>query len=469
MLFSSIPFLYYFLPLFFAVYFAMPKKTRNAVLLLASLIFYFYGERGYVLLLVFSSVMDYTVSLLIEKHRGKPAAKAALLVSVIVNLLLLGFFKYSDFLIGSVNALFGLSVPLLHIHLPLGISFYTFQTMSYTIDVYRGDAKPQRNPLDFAAYVTMFPQLVAGPIVRYQTVAGELTGRGHTMEGFAAGATRFLIGLGKKVLIANAAGRTADLILTGNLAQITVLDAWIGMLCFTFQIYFDFSGYSDMAIGLGRVFGFRFGENFNYPYVSRSITEFWRRWHISLGSFFRDYVYIPLGGNRRFQLRNILIVWLLTGLWHGASWNFVLWGAYYGVLLSVEKFALKKWRLPGFSAVFATFFFTVLGWVLFYFTDLTRAGAAYAALFGVGRSFASQTSWTLLLNNAPLLILAFLAATPLPSNIAVHLKRLGLDILSPKRGAVRAAATSIAAAVLLALSTIMLVGDSYNPFLYFRF
>ena len=470
MVFSSLEFLYIFLPCCLLLYFAVPGlKAKNYVLTALSLVFYAFGEPVWVALLVFSALTDYVNGRLIGRYRGTWKAKAALVASLVINLGLLCAFKYLNFFFSSLGLLFHTDMPSIALSMPIGISFYTFQTLSYTIDAYRGKTEVQKSFGSFLLFVSLFTQLIAGPILRYSDLAHQLENRRSTLYGAAAGLTRFMFGLGKKVLIANAAGRTADLILTGNLAEITTLDAWLGMLCFTFQIYFDFSGYSDMAIGLGRVFGFQFGENFNYPYVSRSITEFWRRWHISLGSFFRDYVYIPLGGNRRFQLRNILIVWLLTGLWHGASWNFVLWGAYYGVLLSVEKFALKKWRLPGFSAVFATFFFTVLGWVLFYFTDLTRAGAAYAAMFGVGHAFANQTSWTLLLNNAPLLILAFLAATPLPSNIAVQLRRLGLDILSPKRGAVRAAATSIAAAVLLALSTIMLVGDSYNPFLYFRF
>ncbi|MDR0326332.1 MAG: MBOAT family protein [Oscillospiraceae bacterium] len=467
MLFSSIPFLFYFLPVFFVLYFTMPIKARNVVLLLASLIFYYYGERGYVLLLVFSSVMDYTISLIVEKYRGKPAAKAALLVSVIGNLLILGFFKYSDFFIGNINAVFGTSLPLLHIHLPLGISFYTFQTMSYTIDVYRGQARPQKNPFDFAAYVTMFPQLVAGPIVRYQTVADQLTSRKHTWEGFAYGATRFIIGLGKKVLIANTLGELNQAALaSGNKS---VLFYWLAVVAFMLQIYFDFSGYSDMAIGLGRIIGFRFLENFNYPFIARSVSEFWQRWHISMGTWFREYIYIPLGGNRVSKLkwvRNIAVVWFVTGLWHGAAWNFIIWGLYFGVILTLEKLFLSNWlkKIPRITQHLYVMVIVIFSFVIFHLESVAGITEYLKGMVGLMDVPAVNSESAYYLRSYGfVLILAVFGATPVLKNLVNRAK------LNPKLQPVAEALTPVFNIVLLLIITAYLVDSSFNPFLYFRF
>ena len=345
MVFSSMTFLLFYLPVVLAVYYLAPNKLKNLVLFVFSLLFYAWGEPVYVGLMIFSTVLDYTCGLTAERFRGTRKAKIALLVSVVVNLSLLGVFKYADFLIATVNSVFGCALPLLGLPLPIGISFYTFQTMSYTIDVYRGDTKAQRNIVSFGAYVSLFPQLIAGPIVRYQTIAEQMDRRTHSSDQFSLGVRRFVCGLAKKVLLANNIGLLWNTISQTDAANLTVLSAWLGLIAFSFQIYFDFSGYSDMAIGLGSMFGFSFCENFNYPYISASVTEFWRRWHISMGTWFRDYVYIPLGGNRcglAVQLRNIAVVWLLTGFWHGASWNYVLWGVYFGALLIAEKFFLLE-------------------------------------------------------------------------------------------------------------------------------
>ena len=343
MVFSSLLFLFRFLPLVFLLYYLTPRRGRNVVLFLFSLFFYAWGEPKYVFLMLFSITMDYTVGRLIDKAKreGKPEkAKGSLLFSVFMNLGILGFFKYADFIIGSINAVSGLNLPLLNIPLPIGISFFTFQTMSYTIDVYRGNTEVQKNWISYGTYVSMFPQLIAGPIVQYKTIARQMKERRENLDDCTEGIHRFVVGVGKKVLLANNIGLLWDAAAALPVAELPVATAWLGALAYTFQIYFDFSGYSDMAIGLGKMFGFHFLENFNYPYISRSITEFWRRWHISLSSWFREYVYIPLGGNRKGllkQVRNIFVVWMLTGIWHGAHWNYVLWGVYYGVLLILEN------------------------------------------------------------------------------------------------------------------------------------
>ncbi len=346
MVFSSLTFLFIFLPVTLTLYFISPKKFKNVVLLITSLIFYAWGEPIYIFLMIFSSIVDYFHGLLIEKFRNEnKKAKFVVLSSVVINLGLLSFFKYSDFLIDNFNHLFNTGFDTLDLPLPIGISFYTFQTMSYTIDVYRKEAPVQRSPLALATYVTLFPQLIAGPIVRYQTVAEQINDRKETIDKFADGVKRFIIGLGKKVLLANNIGMLWSEIQATNINDLTILTAWLGVFAFSFQIYFDFSGYSDMAIGLGKMFGFDFLENFNYPYISQSITEFWRRWHISLGTWFKDYVYVSLGGNKVSKIkmyRNLFIVWFLTGLWHGASWNFIVWGLYFGIIIAIEKAGLLK-------------------------------------------------------------------------------------------------------------------------------
>lgn len=331
MVFSSLNFMFVFLPIVFGIYFISPRKIRNFILFIASLVFYAWGEPFYVVLMLFSTILNFVYGALVQKYKGKTSAKWILASSVVLNLGILGFFKYTDFFIGNINAWFGTSIPLLNLTLPIGISFYTFQMMSYVIDVYRGDAAAQKNFVSFGAYVALFPQLVAGPIVRYTTIADQLDNRRESTDMFAYGIKRFVTGLAKKVLLANTIGQVWTQLSAMEVSSMSVVGTWVGALAFTFQIYFDFSAYSDMAIGLGQMLGFKFLENFDYPYISKSITEFWRRWHISLGTWFREYVYIPLGGNRKGLIRqifNLLIVWFCTGFWHGASWNFLIWGGY---------------------------------------------------------------------------------------------------------------------------------------------
>lgn len=467
MVFSSLVFLYLFLPICLGLYFVMPTlKAKNVVLCLLSLLFYAWGEPLWVVAMIFSALIDYTCSRIIAKHRGTRTAKLAVAASVILNLGLLFTFKYANFFLGTVGALTAVQVPVVGLRLPIGISFYTFQTMSYTLDVYRDETPVQGNFLDYLLFVSLFPQLIAGPIVRYREVAEQIGKRNSTWEGVSSGMTRFFCGLGKKVLLANFAGETARSILNSDFSILSAPAAWLGILCFAFQIYFDFSGYSDMAIGLGRVFGFRYGENFDHPYMARSITSFWRRWHISLGTFFRDYVYIPLGGNRRFQLRNILIVWFLTGLWHGASWNFVIWGLYFGVLLVLEKHLLKKFlQKLKWGGILYSFFFVLLGWVLFYFTDLTRAFTFFKILFAGGAAVDGATG-ILLINKLPLLLLCAVASTSLPKRLQQRLTNWPAAARWRPAGTAATVAFNMA---MLFLCTSALVGASYNPFLYFRF
>ena len=471
MVFSSLLFLFRYLPIVMALYFILPKKYRNALLFVASLVFYAWGEPIYVTLMIFSTVVDYTHGMLVQRYKDRGnirAAKWAVASSMIINLALLGFFKYSDFLIATVNSVFGAEIPLLNLPLPIGISFYTFQTMSYTVDVYRGDAKVQKNIISFGAYVALVPQLIAGPIVQYKTIAEQLDTRRENFDDFSEGVTRFMMGLGKKVLLANNAGIIWDTVLASNLDTLPVLTAWIGIIAYSFQIYFDFSGYSDMAIGLGKMLGFHFLENFNYPYMSKSITEFWRRWHISLGTWFRDYVYIPLGGNRKGPAKhiiNICIVWFLTGLWHGANWNFILWGVYFGALLIIEKFFLLKLlkKLPGVVSHIYTLFFVVISWAIFAIEDMSKLGKFIAAMFGAGGSFADNTSMYLLITNAVLFVILAIAATPAPKHLAGKLlTKLGEN---PTGTLIK----NVTFAAILIISTAYLVDASYNPFLYFRF
>ena len=473
MVFSSLLFLYRFLPAALILYFLCPAKLKNLLLFILSLIFYAWGEPVYVVLMLFSTLVDYIHGLLAAKFRREgrlTAAKLTVASSAVINLSLLGFFKYAGFLVGNINSLLGLSLTVSDLPLPIGISFYTFQTMSYTIDIYRGDAEPQRNIIDFGAYVALFPQLIAGPIVQYKTVAEQLRHRVHSFDGFALGVRRFVVGLGKKVLLANSAGLIWDSVSGGDLTGLPVLSAWIGILAFTFQIYFDFSGYSDMAIGLGHMLGFRFLENFDYPYMSKSVTEFWRRWHISLGTWFRDYVYIPLGGNRKGmakQIRNIAIVWLLTGLWHGASWNFVLWGAFFGVLLIIEKlFLLKPLKAhPALGHIY-TLFAVVVSWVIFAIEDVSRIFSYIGAMFGAGGALADPTSIYLLGSNAILLVILAIASTPYPAKLIAGVR----DRLNSKQKQLCfTVAESIFFCAVILLSTAYLVDASYNPFLYFRF
>ena len=465
MLFSSIPFLYYFLPLVLAVYFLTPARFRNAVLLLASLIFYAWGEPKYVLLMLASILSGYGFGLLQERYRGQKGAKLFCGLSVAVSLSFLLYFKYADFFLENFNAATGLGVPLLRIALPIGISFYTFQIISYTVDVYRGEPA-QKNLIHLAAYVAMFPQLIAGPIVRYSDIAQQLEHRSHSTALAAEGVRRFLIGLGKKILIANQLGELCSVFRASD--EKSVLFYWLYAVAFALHIYFDFSGYSDMAIGLGKVFGFHFLENFNYPYISASITEFWRRWHMSLGTWFRDYVYIPLGGNRvgrASQLLNILVVWMLTGFWHGAAWNFVVWGLMFAVLLIMEKL----WLLKPLSkcrplAHLYVVFFVVISFVIFNAENMGQALSDIGGLFGAGGiPLVSAEAVYCLRSFALVLILAVLGATPLLRNGLVRLSQY------PTAGKVLNALEPFTLFVLLLVMTGYLVDGSFNPFLYFRF
>ncbi|REK74716.1 MBOAT family O-acyltransferase [Paenibacillus paeoniae] len=464
MVFSSLLFLFIFLPAVLLVYHLSPKRIRNVILFIASLIFYAWGEPIYIALMLFSTCTDYVFGLLLDgEKRSEAARKWILTASVIVNLGVLGFFKYADFLIGNVNALFDTNIPPTDLPLPIGISFYTFQSMSYIFDVYRRTAKAQRNWLDFATFVALFPQLVAGPIVRYNTIAEQLRERFVNNEIFAEGVRRFTIGLAKKVLLANNIGLLWNEISAGHLNTMPVLTAWLGIIAFAFQIYFDFSGYSDMAIGLGLMFGFRFNENFNKPYTAQSITDFWRRWHISLGTWFREYVYIPLGGNRRgllIQLRNILIVWALTGIWHGASWNFLFWGLYFGTVLIIEKwFALELLsKLPRWLRHSYALLLILIGWVFFAFDKLPDMTAYFGAMFGAnGSPLWDQQTIYLLYTNAILLLLLIVASMQRPRGVQAD-----GTLLHP-------IVTLIWHGVLFLVSVAYLVDATFNPFLYFRF
>lgn len=423
MVFSSPLFLFYFLPVVLILYYLVPRGQifwKNLVLLVGSLFFYAWGEPVYVLLMLFSIAMDYGLGLWLEheKRRGGHPGRV-LALAVVLNLLLLGFFKYANFLIGTVNGVTGAGLPLLEVSLPIGISFYTFQALSYIIDLYRGEVEVQRSILNFGTYVSLFPQLIAGPIVRMKTVAGELQDRQETFPDFAAGVRRFTVGLAKKVLLANTAGEIWQTVSGMETGKLPVLTAWIGLAAFTFQIYFDFSGYSDMAIGLGRMFGFHFPENFRYPYTATSITDFWRRWHITLSTWFREYVYIPLGGNRKGlgkQIRNILIVWLLTGIWHGAGWNFVVWGLYFGVILMMEKIGLLRLleKAPVFLRHLYTMLLVMLSWAIFAFDSLGQGVQFIGALFGGGGRLWDGQGVYLLYSSAVLLVLLILGSTAFP-------------------------------------------------------
>ena len=469
MVFSSVLFLFRFLPIFMICYFLAPGRMKNFILFLGSLFFYAWGEPVYVVLMLFSTVVDYVNGQLIERCRGSRKAVFPLIASVVINLGLLGFFKYSDFLIQTVNTLAGTSLPLLELGLPIGISFYTFQTMSYTIDVYRGEAKVQKNILDFGVYVAMFPQLIAGPIVKYREVEERLHNRPVDVVAISHGLKRFCMGMAKKVLLANNLGALWTEISVQSYQSMSMMTAWLGMVAFAFQIYFDFSGYSDMAIGLGEILGFHFPENFNYPYISASITEFWRRWHISLGSWFREYVYIPLGGNRKGlprQLINILIVWMLTGIWHGAGWNFLLWGLWFACLLVLEKMFLGKvlsW-FPKVVGILYTCVAVLIGWVLF---ELAAPGDILGYLRAmVGMSgFFDANAFYLGREYLVLLVIGAVAATPIPKRLVTRLEQSKTGLCM----AVFQLGEKIIPAALLLLCIAGIVDDSYNPFLYFRF
>lgn len=480
MVFSSLPFLFRFFPILLVLYFipvVLPfwkhhsLLWRNGILFAGSLIFYAWGEPVYIVLMLFSTLVDYSHGILVKRYQDQQrptAAKMAVASSAVINLALLGFFKYGDFLIGILNQIPGAAIPALNLPLPIGISFYTFQTMSYTIDVYRGDAKVQKNIISFGTYVTLFPQLIAGPIVQFKTIAQQLDCRSEDWDSFSYGIRRFLAGLGKKVLLANNIGLLWDTILAIPQPELSALTAWMGILAFGFQLYFDFSGYSDMAVGLGSMFGFRFLENFQYPYISKSITEFWRRWHISLGTWFREYVYIPLGGNRRGrakQLRNIILVWLLTGIWHGANWNFLIWGAYFGLLLILEKWFLLPWleKLPTALGHLYALVAVFVGWVIFCFEDMGQGWGYLGAMFGFSPAGAWNTeSLYFLANYGILFLILAVGSTPfLHKHIPLWLSKRPVWVQTLLEN-------GFYAAVFL-LCVAYLVDATYNPFLYFRF
>ena len=467
MVFSSVFFLFFYLPIVLLVHYISPVKWRNAILLVFNLIFYGWGEPVYIVIMFASIAIDYTHGMLVEKCKAKDndrGARMAVASSVFFNLLLLFFFKYWDFIAGSLQAIGIGFMPVLGLSLPIGISFYTFQTMSYTIDVYRGDAKAQHSIINFGTFVTLFPQLIAGPIIKYKDLDDQIDHREYHVEMFASGVQVFVVGLAKKVLLANNLGMLWDAYKAMPAGQLTTAGAWLGILAFSLQLYFDFSGYSDMAIGLGRMLGFEFSPNFNYPYISRSITEFWRRWHISLGTWFREYLYIPLGGNRVSRGRllfNLLVVWAATGIWHGASWNFLLWGLYFAVLLILEKFFLLRFleRLPAAARHVYTLFLVAVSWAIFAIEDFGHMGAYLAAMFGMAEGGLADGAFRYYLRSyLPTLAVSCAAAVPLGARLwgrlSVRRKQLLLPVL-------------LMAGLLL--STAYLVDATYNPFLYFRF
>ena len=464
MVFSSLVFMFAYLPITLLAYYLVPRQGRNIFLFIVNLIFYGWGEPKLVLLMVFNIFFNYLGGWLVDKYRADAKKKKLFLIlTCVLDIGILAVFKYTGMITETLNMLPFLNIPELQISLPIGISFYTFQTMSYVIDVYRDDAPVSKNFINFGTYVALFPQLIAGPIVRYRDVAEQLVNRRETLEMFTRGVKLFMVGLAKKVIIANTMGT-----LTTNIFATTdengVVGTWVGMIAYTFQIYFDFSGYSDMACGLGNMMGFEFLKNFNYPYIAKSITDFWRRWHISLSTWFKEYVYIPLGGNRKGvkrQILNLLIVWGLTGLWHGAAYNFVLWGLYYGLLLILEKFVLKKFldRLPSFVQHIYTLFIVIIGWGLFYFTDVGQLGEFMVDLFNFGNGICGNQAFNLIMSNLPMLIIAAVASTPLATMLYTRFEHTRFMWIPE----------TLYCMGVLAVSTASLVNQSYNPFLYFRF
>lgn len=464
MVFSSLVFMFAYLPITLLAYYLVPRQGRNIFLFIVNLIFYGWGEPKLVLLMVFNIFFNYIGGWLVDKYRADAKKKKLFLIlTCVLDIGILAVFKYTGMITETLNMLPFLNIPELQISLPIGISFYTFQTMSYVIDVYRDDAPVSKNFINFGTYVALFPQLIAGPIVRYRDVAEQLVNRRETLEMFTRGVKLFMVGLAKKVIIANTMGT-----LTTNIFATTdengVVGTWVGIIAYTFQIYFDFSGYSDMACGLGNMMGFEFLKNFNYPYIAKSITDFWRRWHISLSTWFKEYVYIPLGGNRKGvkrQILNLLIVWGLTGLWHGAAYNFVLWGLYYGLLLILEKFVLKKFldRLPSFVQHIYTLFIIIIGWGLFYFTDVGQLGEFMVDLFNFGNGICGAQAFNLIMSNLPMLIIAAVASTPLATMLYTRFEHTRFMWIPE----------TLYCMGILAVSTASLVNQSYNPFLYFRF
>lgn len=467
MVFSSPVFLFFFLPVTLGIYYAVPARFKNFILFLSGLVFYAWGEPVYVLIMILSTAIDYTAGRIIGRFgENRVIRKLCLIISVVMNLSLLGVFKYSGFVIDSINSIFSLSLDNPNLPLPIGISFFTFQSMSYTIDLYRGNIKVQKNFIDFGAFVTMFPQIVAGPIVLYEDVEKQLKSRTVDMTALSDGIARFICGLAKKVLIANGIGELWTSVKGADFSSLPALDAWLGILAFTLQIYFDFSGYSDMAIGLGKMIGFDFPENFNYPYISKSITDFWRRWHMTLGGWFRNYVYIPLGGNRKGKLktvRNLLIVWFLTGLWHGAGVNFIMWGLYYGVILILEKFVYGRYleKLPNIIKHVYSMIIVIFGWVLFELNSINSIGGFLGSLFGASGAFTGADTSLYIHNYLFIFIIAVVGCTNIPERIYTHFNEK-----YPKQfGVISVILQTLAFGAVIAY----LVNSSYNPFLYFNF
>lgn len=463
MVFSSITFIFYFLPIVLGIYYIAPKKIKNVIMLVTSLAFYFYGEPKYIILMIISIIITYIFGRLIDKNKKTQMAKIYLIIAISISVGLLIYFKYTNFIIKNIQLWITDDINFLNIVLPIGISFYTFQMISYLIDVYNGKAKVQKNILKLATYISLFPQLIAGPIVRYTTIEEQLEKREYTVEKFATGVRRFIIGLGKKVLIANVLGELQNIFLISN--EKSVLFYWIYAISVTLQIYFDFSGYSDMAIGLGKMFGFEFLENFNYPYIAKSITDFWRRWHISLSTWFRDYIYIPLGGNRVTKIkwiRNILIVWLLTGLWHGAEWNFVLWGLYFGIILIIEKLFLEKYldKLPQILSRVYTLLIVMISFIIFNGDGVKQILQNIGGLIGLNNTpIISKESIYYFKSYLTIMIIGIIGATPIPKNIAKSNKLCKIaNILEP-----------IYLLIIFIICTSYIVDGSFNPFLYFRF
>ena len=456
MVFSSILFIFFFLPCFLLLYFLVPKKFKNTILLIFSLLFYAWGEPIYIILMLFSTLANYLLAILINKSHKK----IYLVICVLINIILLGIFKYSGFIIENINNLLNINLNNPNLALPIGISFFTFQAMSYSIDVYRKEVPVQYNFFDLLTYICMFPQLIAGPIVRYETIAEELKERTVTKEGFTQGFVRFLEGLFKKVLIANSIGLLWNNISSMPHSEISILTSWLGIIAYTFQIYFDFSGYSDMAIGLGKMLGFNYLENFNYPYIANSITDFWRRWHISLSTWFRDYIYIPLGGNRCSKLkniRNIFIVWLLTGFWHGASWNFIIWGLYYAIILTIEKYLLKDIlnKMPKILRHIYALFLIIIGWTIFAIEDTTNLQEYLKIMFGINSYQLIDSAFLFFIRNYGILfVFAIIFSIPIKFNKTNKIiKNIKLILYI----------------ILFILTISYIVSDTYNPFLYFRF
>ena len=476
MVFSSLTFLFVFLPVVFIIYYAVPKRAKNVVILVSGLLFYAWGEPIYVLAMILSTFIDYTAGRLIDKYDDKPKIRTiCLIVSLVMNIGLLGTFKYLCFLINSVNGWFGLSIPNPNLPLPIGISFFTFQSMSYTIDLYRRNIKVQKSAVSFMAFVTLFPQIVAGPIVRYEDVQNELDNRSVTEKMLGDGISRFITGLGKKVLIANNIGMLWTQVKGMDYGELSAVTAWLGILAFTFQIYFDFSGYSDMAIGLGKMMGFNFPENFNYPYMSHSISEFWRRWHITLGAWFRSYIYIPLGGNRKGLPRtiiNLLIVWAVTGIWHGASWNFMLWGVYFGVLIIIERLFMGKVleKIPSFFSWLYTFVLVVFGWVMFEAVDtsIVNIGEMFGqmftyigAMFGANGTVMDNTATFAIVNYGVMFAVCILGSSDMFKNAAEYIRKKAPEWVQY--------GFPVAQTAVMLASIAYITTSSYNPFLYFNF